>query len=177
MGDKVVQADLVPIESDPAVETDKLYYWSSGNAIHTTQGGFSGKLLNGSYAEYYLNKNLKVRGQFKGGLKDGVWKNWNENGILTELYHWDKGERSGKFELFGNDGKMRQTGYYNNDLLHGEFTTYAVDGKAETVNYRNGKTTEKQSSGFLDKINVFKRLKKDSTRKSSVKNQPAKPKQ
>lgn len=171
MGDKVVQADLVPLGSDPAVETDKLYYWSSSNAIHTTQGGFSGKLLNGSYAEYYLNKNLKVQGQFKSGLKDGVWKNWSENGLLIELYRWDKGERSGKFELYGNDGKLKQTGQYKNDLLHGEFTSYAADGKAESVYYSDGKVTDKTS--FLDKINVFKRLRKDTTDKT----ESAKPKQ
>jgi hypothetical protein len=170
MADKVVQADLAPLKSDLAVETDKLYYWSSANAIHTTQGGFSGKLLNGNYIEYYLNKNLKVQGHFKGGLKDGIWKNWNENGMLTDLYSWDEGERSGKFELFGNDGKLKQRGYYKNDLLHGEFTSYAADGKAKSVYYSYGKVTEKPS--FLDKINIFKRPGKDSTGKNQPTAQP-----
>ena len=170
MGDKVVQADLTPLKSDPALETGKLYYWTSSNAIHTTQGGFSGKLLNGNYAEYYLNKNLKVQGQFRGGLKDGVWKNWTENGTLTEIYRWDRGERCGKFEMFGDDGKLKQTGYYKNDLLHGEFKTYTSNGKAESVYYRYGKVTEKSS--FLDRVNVFKRLREDSAGKS----QPTQPK-
>ncbi|MGY3214544.1 toxin-antitoxin system YwqK family antitoxin [Mucilaginibacter sp. HD30] len=171
MADKVVQADLMPLKSDPAVKTDKLYYWSGGNDIHATQGGFSGKVLNGNYTEYYLNKNLKVQGQFMGGLKDGIWKAWNENGMLTELYSWDDGERSGKFEMFGNDGKLKQAGYYKDDLLHGDFTTYAADGKAETVYYSNGKVTKKPS--FLGKINVLKRLGKDSI--GAV--QPTQPKQ
>lgn len=171
MGDKVVQADLSPLKSDPVVQTGKLYYWSSSNAIHTTQGGFSGKLLNGNYAEYYLNKNLKMQGQFRGGLKDGIWKNWNENGVLRELYTWHEGILSGKFELFSDSGKLKQTGYYKNDLPGGKMTTYAADGKAETVYYKNGKIAA--PSSVWDKINVFKRLRKDSTGKS----QPAQPKQ
>jgi antitoxin component YwqK of YwqJK toxin-antitoxin module len=156
LSDKIIQADLTPLKSDPKTESDKTYYWSSSNAIHTSQGGFSGKLLNGDYAEYYLNKNLKEQGSFKGGLKHGVWKSWNEGGILVESFSWVDGSRTGEFELF---------------------STYTNEGKAETVDYKNGKVIEKKPSAFLEKINIFKRLKKDSTGKSGLRRQQAKPKQ
>jgi len=171
LNDRIIQADLAPLRSDPAPQSDKTYYWSSSNAIHTTQGGFSGKLLNGSYVEYYLSKNLKEQGQFRRGLKNGIWKSWSGNGTLTELYTWDDGVRSGKFELFGSDGKLRQTGYYSNNLLHGKMTTYA-DGKSETVEYKDGKIAEKKPSAFWGKINPLKWCRKDST--DTAKSQPAK---
>lgn len=174
LSDRIIQADLTPLKSDPVVETDRMYHWSSSNSIHITQGGFSGKLLNGDYVEYYLNKNLKEQGQFKGGLKDGIWKSWNEKGVLIELYSWVDGMRSGKFELFDGDGKLKQTGYYKSNMLHGKIIIYA-DGKAETVNYRNGKITEKKPSAFFNRINIFKQFKKDSIGKNTVRKQPAKP--
>jgi len=89
--DKIVQADLKEVASAPNIKSDRFYYWYSGNAIHSTQGGFSGRLLNGLYAEYYLNKNLKEQGIFKKGLKDGVWKKWNENGTLSNTTTWKNG--------------------------------------------------------------------------------------
>lgn len=166
LSDRTIQAELLPLKSDPIAETDKLYYWTGSNTVHTTQGGFSGKLLNGNYTEFYLNKGIKEQGRFKAGLKDGVWKSWNEKGLLIKVYSWDEGVRSGKFELFDSGGKLKQAGYYKNGLLHGEFTAYTADGKAEAVYYKEGTMTEKRHASFLNKINVFKLFKKDSTDKS-----------
>ena len=89
--DKIIQADLKPVESSPNIKSDRRYYWYSANAIHSTQGGFSGRLLNGLYAEYYLDKNLKEQGTFKKGLKDGLWKKWNDDGTLSNKSIWKNG--------------------------------------------------------------------------------------
>jgi hypothetical protein len=89
--DKVIKAEIKPLISAPKPKTDRFYYWYSGNAIHSTQGGFSGDLLNGLYNEYYINRNLKTQGNFKRGLKDGVWKRWNEDGTLKEVANWKDG--------------------------------------------------------------------------------------
>src|SRR3978361_1257752 len=67
--DKIIQAEIDPVSSEPSVKSKLVYYWYSANAIHITQGGFSGKLLNGIYTEYYLDRNLKEQGRFKKGLK------------------------------------------------------------------------------------------------------------
>ena len=135
--DKIIQAELLPVSSPPAKKVQLLYYWSSSNMIHSTQGSYSGRLLNGLYNEYYLNKSLKVQGVFKKGLKDGIWRNWNESGNLTELYTWDKGVKSGKFELFDAQGKQLQVGEYaNNEIV------------------------KKDSSSFWKKLNIFKKKKK-----------------
>ncbi len=89
--DKIIQAEILPVTTEPRIKSDRFYYWYSSNKIHFTQGGFSGKLLNGGYNEYYLNKNLKEQGNFKKGLKDGAWKSWNEEGTLSQLSIWKNG--------------------------------------------------------------------------------------
>lgn len=161
---RTVQADLKPVTSDPEMESDRLYYWYSGNTIHSTQGGYSGRLLNGAYLEYYLNKNLKEMGTFKKGLKDDIWKSWNENGILTQLYTWKDGVKSGEFNLFDDTGKLKQVGYYKNDLLEGNVKSYDKDNKLTIVNYHKGRETPaKHSSSIFKKINIFKKKDKQPT--------------
>jgi antitoxin component YwqK of YwqJK toxin-antitoxin module len=89
--DKTVVAGVVRFDGGPRLKPDLFYYWYSANAIHSTQGGFSGLLLNGPYSEYYLNKNLKAQGAFKKGLKSGIWKSWNEDGTANSVSTWEKG--------------------------------------------------------------------------------------
>ena len=89
--DKTILAEMNPISSAPSPKTNLFYYWYNANTIHSTQGGFSGTLLNGQYTEYFLNKNLKEQGIFKKGLKNGVWKSWNEDGTLSQGITWKNG--------------------------------------------------------------------------------------
>jgi antitoxin component YwqK of YwqJK toxin-antitoxin module len=89
--DMTILAEIDPIATNPTAKANLFYYWYEANAIHSTQGGFSGKLLNGQYNEYYPNKNLKVQGGFKKGLKNGEWKSWNVDGTLTEVTTWKNG--------------------------------------------------------------------------------------
>jgi hypothetical protein len=89
--DKIILAGIQPVSPDPSVKPGLFYYWYSAGAIHSTQGGFSGKLLNGQYTEYYPDKNLKEQGNFKKGLKDGVWNYWNQDGTLSGTATWKRG--------------------------------------------------------------------------------------
>jgi hypothetical protein len=89
--DKTIVAETNEVSSAPTPKPGLFYFWYSANMIHSTQGGFSGTLLNGMYTEYYLNKNLKEQGIFKKGLKDGAWKSWKEDGTLSETVTWKKG--------------------------------------------------------------------------------------
>ena len=91
LADKIIVAEIEPVSSNPSIKQNLVYYWYSANIIHTTQGGFSGKLLNGQYNEYYPDKNLKEQGEFKNGLKNGIWKNWNDDGTLSALANWKHG--------------------------------------------------------------------------------------
>jgi hypothetical protein len=89
--DQTILAQINPVNSSPKVKSGLFYYWYSAGSIHFSQGGFSGKLLNGSYNEYYPDKNLKQQGTFKKGLKDGTWKSWNEDGTLSSATKWKNG--------------------------------------------------------------------------------------
>jgi hypothetical protein len=88
---QVIDADVLPYKSDPKVKNDRYYFWVLDNVIRSTQGGFSGTLLNGHYVAYYPNKNLKEEGGFDRGLKEGVWKTWDRKGALTNVTNWDEG--------------------------------------------------------------------------------------
>jgi MORN repeat protein len=88
--DKTVVAETDPV-SITHFNSALLYYWYYADAIHTSQGGYSGKLLNGSYMEYYPDKNLKEQGYFKKGLKDGDWKSWDDSGKIISETNWKNG--------------------------------------------------------------------------------------
>jgi hypothetical protein len=94
---RTILAVIAPVSSPPTANTKVSYYWYSADAIHATQGGYSGKLLNGPYIEYYPDKNLKQQGTFKKGLKEGIWKTWNTDGTLHSITKWKHGvEKSDK---------------------------------------------------------------------------------
>ena len=78
----VIVAEIKVSNKSVHAKKDLFYAWYQANAIHSTQGGYSGKLLNGLYTEYYQNKNLKEQGTYKNGLKTGSWRDWKEDGTL-----------------------------------------------------------------------------------------------
>lgn len=125
-------------------EADKQYYWFSGHQISSTQGGYSGKLLNGNYQDYYTNKILKESGVFNGGLKNGIWKSWDVNGKLKEEYTWVLGRKNGRYLKYDSLGNVAEKGKYRNNLLHGNQQIFQA-GNTTTVYYKKGKVTEKQS--------------------------------
>lgn len=86
-----ITADILPYKSEPKIKNDRYYFWYLNNIIHSTQGGYSGQLLNGHYLAFYPDKNLKEEGDFKKGLKDGEWKAWNPKGDLTSVANWNEG--------------------------------------------------------------------------------------
>lgn len=89
--EQTIVAELLPVSSNIAANANLHYYWYSANAIHETQGGYSGHLLNGLYSVFYLNKNLKEQGHFRKGLKNGIWRNWKEDGSLATTTTWKRG--------------------------------------------------------------------------------------
>ncbi|OOQ58333.1 toxin-antitoxin system YwqK family antitoxin [Mucilaginibacter pedocola] len=138
----------------PEADASKMYYWYSANEIHTTQGGYSGKPLNGSYAVYYANKQLKEQGSFDRGLKDGTWKAWTSEGVLLKSENWGKGILSGPFVIY-NEGKPARAGHYKNGVLNGLLVNYHAAGlPADTLNYKNGKAVPIKPP-FIKRIHLF----------------------
>lgn len=86
-----IRVDVLPYKTEPKIKNDRYYYWYLDNIIHSTQGGYTGQLLNGHYISFYPDHNLKEEGDFKAGLKDGEWKTWNRKGGLTSVTNWNDG--------------------------------------------------------------------------------------
>lgn len=126
-----------------APDRDKRYYWFSPNQISSSQGGFSGKLLNGDYQEFYMNKQLKESGYINKGLKRGVWKSWDENGKLKADYTWAFGQMNGVYHKYDSVGKIQETGRYQNDLLDGNQKSYTTESIMERF-YKNGIVKERK---------------------------------
>ncbi|HEY0056920.1 MAG TPA: hypothetical protein VGB63_16335 [Pedobacter sp.] len=172
--DQSVTVDLYPIDKQIKPSLTKKYYWYSGNQINYTQGGFSGKLLNGTYTSFHLNKNLKEQGEFKKGLQDGDWKSWHNNGLLKELIKWRNGDRIGAFKRYSEDGSIQQKGRYKNGELHGRITSYIAVDSIQILHYKEGtvkpsrqkkhhfKLNQKLSGKFK---NLTKKLKKKKEKK------------
>ena len=148
----------------PSLRLNRLYYWFSGNVIHTTQGGYSGKLLNGRYNEYFPSKSLKEQGSFDKGLKSGIWKTWTEDGVLTQEITWKEGVKNGEFTLYDEQGNIKQSGTFDDNQLNENVLTYHGKDSIQTVRYKAGvpviKTAPSQS--LWQKIKRF-RFKKKAT--------------
>ena len=165
--EKNITAEIKPVTSEPELDPVRFYSWYSSNHISQTQGGFSGKLLNGSYSEYYLNKSLKQQGIFDKGLKNGLWKNWNEAGFLISEVNWKEGFKDGIYELFDEKGNRIQKGSFKHGFLNGEQYNYSVKpgiqgtlNYTEINNYKNGVLVPPDTaSKFWRRLNIFKKKK------------------
>jgi len=148
--DHTVTAYLKPA-SVITTESGLFYTWFSGHQIRVTQGGYSGRLLNGLYQDFYGNKNLKEAGMYTDGLKDGIWKSWNEAGVLKEELTWSQGEKDGYYIRYTEAGLPAEKGNYAQGLLQGKQLTYpgiktttGVDSVV-VVHYRKGKVVPPES--------------------------------
>jgi hypothetical protein len=128
-----------PLKEETIPDPQKRYYWYSANDVRSTQGGFSGKLLNGPYSDFYKNKQLKEQGNFTAGLKTGNWRSWSDNGILKEDSRWRKGLQSGPFLKYDNSGRLSSKAKYRNGQLHGKNILYEGADSTKVVYYKNGK--------------------------------------
>jgi len=129
-----------------AVESGVKYAWFSGNKIAWTQGGYSGKLLDGPYTEFYPNKALKTQGGFDMGLRKGEWRSWTELGNLDSVVHYSKGKLNGRFERYDLNGGLKEKGNYHNGLLNGKLERYLSADSVQVLRYQNGKISMQKPS-------------------------------
>lgn len=136
--DETITAHLKPVKKKVEPEINKNYYWFSAHQIRETQGGYSGKLLNGLYTAFYMNKNLKEQGEFKKGLKSGDWKLWYENGKLKETLSWKSGIRTGRFYQYDESGDLKLKGRFRKGEYNGKISTYIDKDSTNVRNYKAG---------------------------------------
>jgi hypothetical protein len=133
----VIHADVAKENPKRKSNDQSFYYWYAANDIKKTRGGYDGKLLHGSYTEFYPNKNLKTQGGFKNGIKSGKWKTWYMNGQLNEILQWNKKGTVAKFEIFDEHGDLVRTGTYKNEKYDG-IINEIVAGKVAKRKFREG---------------------------------------
>ncbi|MXV50404.1 hypothetical protein GS399_05415 [Pedobacter sp. HMF7647] len=153
----VVTAEVNPVEHRVKTELDRFYFWYAGNSIQQTQGGFSGKLLNGKYVDIYLTKNLRESGFFKDGLKSGNWMNWYENGRLKDLVGYVGGLKEKRYFRYDTAGIMVESGVYKAGKLNGKQVVFE-GGKQTITMYKAGKA--QQPKVKKKNISLFNRLMK-----------------
>jgi len=154
--DKTLQFSVTSVPAAVAAYTTTPYYWYSGNQVNVTQGSYSGKLLNGPYREFFLNKNLKTEGSFELGRKTGVWKTWNEKGMLCDIVAWKNGIKNGRYILYGADGKMIESGINKLDKPNGPVHFYPKPDSVVTVYYKKGVVTPRDTSSIWKRFNIFR---------------------
>lgn len=148
-------------------DLNKIYFWYGNNSISSTQGGYSGKLLDGQYSEFYDNKDLKEQGFFKSGLKDGSWKTWRENGVLLSMQNYREGLLDGRFYEYGTSGQVEREGEYKSGKLDGKIIRHVSADSISAERYKMGKLIIEG-----DKKNLVKRFfkrKKEKITKPAIK--------
>ena len=143
-----------PLKEDIIPDPQRRYYWYSANDVRSTQGGFSGKLLNGPYSDFYKNKQLKEQGNFIAGLKTGNWRSWMDNGVLKEDSRWRKGLQSGPSLKYDNSGRLTSRARYSNGRLHGKNILHEGADSTRVVHYKRGEeyTPKPVVPGFIRKV-------------------------
>lgn len=161
-----VYANVLTVENRIKPNDLLYYHWFSSNDIKKTRGGFEGKLLHGTYTEFYLNKNLKEKGAFRYGLQDGEWKSWYISGEYKEINNWKRGKRQGRYCAFDEKGKLVEAGNYKKDELHGKFVKYGTGADPHVEEYKNGKLIQKKSG---KKVFFFLKKKEKVEKKTKTK--------
>lgn len=142
-------------EVNTKVRPQRLYHWYHAQQVHSTQGGYDGKLLHGSYTAYYPNKQLYKQGRYKKGLADGSWKEWRTNERLAKEENWKKGKRSGAASHYDESGQLLLQGQMKNGQWQGKVWTYSAADSSYSWNYyAAGKSISREA--YIDS-NLFRR--------------------
>ncbi|WNM19467.1 toxin-antitoxin system YwqK family antitoxin [Flavobacterium capsici] len=164
--DKDFKYEFYVTKKIPEIRANRTYYWFKGGAIHTSEYGISGEVLNDDFEKFYLNNQIAEKGKFNKGLKVGVWKNWHPNGKLSTYQYYDEGIKNGAFYKYNENGILVEKGKYRRDKKQGEWINLI---SKDTVVFKKGevfvskektKTTKedlKKKEGKT-KPNFFKRL-------------------
>ena len=146
------------------------YYWYKSGDVKRTRGDFSGKILQGSYLEYFPDKSLRMKGEFALGLKNGEWKEWIPNGELVSISNWLKGIKHGIYREFDPEGYLIKEGVYKKGLKQGTWIYYEKEEIAKKVNFKDGlAVNHEQEEISSKKKKKSKRSKKDKVDKRAGK--------
>lgn len=124
------------------VRPDRFYHWYTQDTILSTQGSFSGRLLNRTFKAFYPNHNVYQEGLFQYGLKEGLWRVWYPAGGLKSEYSWKKGALHGDFIEYDEAGKKKVKGRYREGSLRRTASYHLSNGDIIETLYENGQPAQ-----------------------------------
>jgi len=147
--DYTVKTQMLSQDKKICLNNGRTYMWYTAQKIMETKGGYSGKLIHGTYTAFYLNNQLKEKGEVKYGLKNKAWRYWYPDGKLKEIITWKNGVKNGPYYLYNDYGQPMAKSTFKNDKLNGKFYTYGNNGVIlEKKKYKNGNEVPKKVKPF-----------------------------
>lgn len=141
---------------------NRMYFWFKGGAIHSSESGIAGELLDGAFVKYYLDNQLAETGRFYRGLRIGTWKSWHPNGKLSTEQSWSNGRMNGKFYSYSSSGTLMEKGSYSAGKKDGVW----INGLSkDTVEYKKGEVFKRKPSRSMFRKRTPEEKKLDSISK------------
>jgi hypothetical protein len=136
-GVKTIRFTLYRSDKPVKPKKGKHYFWYGTNKIHSNEGDYYGRLLDGKYMVFDVTGGLIESGNFDKGLKVGHWVTWNPSGEIH-------------YTLKYRNGVAR-------DTIHSKWLKKIFVGKSDTsntisiskkqVNPNNKKKVNKEKDG------------------------------
>ena len=139
--DKEFKYEFYVTDKSPQVKPERVYYWFKGGAIHNSESGISGELLDDVFNKFYLSNQLAEQGAFNRGLKKGAWKTWHANGTLESFQYWDEGRRNGNYKRYSDSGTLIEKGRYRANKKQGQWIDFSTN---DTVVFDKGNIVPKK---------------------------------
>jgi antitoxin component YwqK of YwqJK toxin-antitoxin module len=156
MPDSVIKTSILEKQMKKKVTHSCIYYWYYAGQINHNLGGFSGKLITGSYEVFDNKHRLIVSGKFHNGTKEGNWIRWHLNGEIKEICSFRNGKLEGTLKSYNNMGGLLTDMHYKNNLPDGKAKYYLKD-TVIIKKYSSGKeVTEKSSMKWFAKKKQLK---------------------
>ena len=149
-----IRAHVYSGEENVIASILRTYGWVKGGSLFYTQGGYSGRLLDGAFYEFYPNRNLMLEGKYIKGLKDGRWSFWSEKGKLSEIQTWRSGVKHGLYIKNDSLGNLFFKANYKRGSLNGRATQRDSSGRIIKIYFRNSVIIKNRS------FSMFKKAKK-----------------
>jgi len=118
--DSTVKAIVLLKNFTKTPKNNLTYYWYYQDNINKNLGGYSGKILDGKFLVFDLEKKLIGEGYFKKGLKHGVWKRWYPKGGLISIEKYKNGQKNCVSTLFDKTGKTISIIQYKKGFKNGK---------------------------------------------------------
>ena len=145
-------------------------YYANDGTLSSLETFKAGK-LDGLFADFFPNGNMKVKGNYTDGLADGEIYFYRSSGALKKMRTYSKGKAFGPEKMYHDNDLLEQVVNVNKDEKYdGEVKRYHYNGNLDhKANYTNGELNGKyqvfhQNEGTLSEEGEFKEGKRTGKR-------------